>query len=96
MANKILGKTELTDAIADQAGISKKDAQQALKVVLDGIQSSLQGGNDINITGFGKFKVTHRAARKGRNPGTGEELDIPASNQVTFSAGAGLKQAVNS
>jgi len=97
MANKneVLGKTELVELIAATSGLSKKDAQHALAVTLDGLEAGLKSKKDINITGFGKFKVAHRPARVGRNPSTGAELQIAASNGVTFTAGSTLKQAVN-
>lgn len=97
MANKneVLGKAELVELIASTSGLSKKDAQHALAVTLDGLEAGLKAKRDINITGFGKFKVSHRPARTGRNPSTGAELQIAASNAVTFTAGATLKQAVN-
>ncbi len=93
--NEVLGKTELVDLIASTTGLSKKDAQHALAATLDGLEAGLKAKKDINITGFGKFKVTHRPARTGRNPSTGAELQIAASNTVTFTAGSTLKQSVN-
>jgi DNA-binding protein HU-beta len=92
---KVLGKTDLVELIAEKSNVSKVDAHNALNLVLDGITNALSGGNDVNITGFGKFKVAHRAERQGRNPANGEPLTIKASNQVGFSVGAGLKQSVN-
>lgn len=91
----VLGKTDLVELIAAQSGATKTDAHNALNVVLEGITKALAEGNDVNITGFGKFKVAHRAERQGRNPANGEPLTIKASNQVSFSVGAGLKQSVN-
>lgn len=91
-----LGKGDFVDLIATQSGITKKDAQHALAVVIEGVEAALKAGNDINIVGFGKFKVAHREARIGRNPSNGEPLQIAASNQVGFTAGATLKAAVNS
>jgi nucleoid DNA-binding protein len=95
MGRNVLGKTEFVDFIAVQSGLTKKEAQTALNAVTESVQKALSEGNDINITGFGKFKVAHRAARAGRNPQTGEALQIAASNQVGFSVGAELKRAVN-
>jgi nucleoid DNA-binding protein len=95
MGNKILGKSELVDLIAATSGLTKKDAQQALSATLGAIEAGLKEGSDINITGFGKFKVAHRPERMGRNPATGADLKIAASNTVTFSVGSGLKSAVN-
>ncbi len=94
-AKKVLGKTDLVELIASTSDVSKVDASNALNLALDGISKALAAGDDVNITGFGKFKVAHRPERQGRNPSTGEALTIKASNQVSFSVGAGLKQAVN-
>lgn len=94
-AKKVLGKTDLVELIASTSDVSKVDANDALNLVLDGISKALAAGNDVNITGFGKFKVAHRPERQGRNPSNGQALTIKASNQVSFSVGAGLKQAVN-
>jgi DNA-binding protein HU-beta len=94
-AKQVLGKTDLVELISVTSNVSKVDASNALNLVLDGISNALAKGNDVNITGFGKFKVAHRAARQGRNPSNGEPLTIKASNQVSFSVGAGLKQSVN-
>lgn len=93
---KVLGKSELTDLIVAKTGLTKKDALNAIGVVLDGISDGLKAGNDISIIGFGKFKVTHVPERQGRNPSKGEAITIAARNKVTFSAGATLKQTVNS
>ena len=95
VAKKVLGKTDLVELIASTSDISKIDANDALNLVVDGISKALAAGNDVNITGFGKFKVAHRPERQGRNPSNGQALTIKASNQVSFSVGAGLKQAVN-
>ncbi len=95
VAKKVLGKTDLVELIASTSDVSKVDANDALNLVLDGISKALAAGNDVNITGFGKFKVAHRPERQGRNPSNGQALTIKASNQVSFSVGAGLKQAVN-
>ncbi len=70
-------------------------ANNALNIVVDGISNALADDRDVNITGFGKFKVAHLAARQGRNPSACEALTIKASNQVSFSVDAGLKQSVN-
>jgi DNA-binding protein HU-beta len=91
----VLGKTDLVELIAAQSSVTKTDAHNALNLVLEGITNALAQGNDVNITGFGKFKVAHRPERQGRNPANGEPLTIKASNQVSFSVGAGLKQSVN-
>lgn len=90
----IVGKPELVEILATN-GRSKKEAQEALNDVLAAITDTLAKGSDLNIIGFGKFKVTHKPAYDGRNPANGETLKIAASNRVSFSVGASLKSAVN-
>ena len=90
-----MNKLQLTDAVAQKAGITKKDAAEAVNAVLEVIAETLAAGGDIKITGFGGFEVKTRAARTGRNPKTGEEVQIPASKYVAFSAGSTLKDKVN-
>ena len=90
-----MNKLQLTDAVAQKAGITKKDAAEAVNAVLEVIAETLAAGGDIKITGFGGFEVKSRAARTGRNPKTGEEVQIPASKYVAFSAGSTLKDKVN-
>ena len=90
-----MNKADLIDAVADSADLSKADATRAVDAVLDSITSALKQGNSVSLVGFGTFSVKHRAARTGRNPRTGEEMKIPASNQPKFKAGKGLKDAVN-
>ncbi len=87
-------KQELVNAIADSADLTKKDAEKALNAFTGAISGSLKKGNSVRLIGFGTFKVSHRAARKGRNPKTGEEIQISARKVPTFSAGKGLKEAV--
>lgn len=94
-AKIVLGKTDLVELISTKSSVSKVDANNALNLVLEAITNALAEGKDVNITGFGKFKVAHRPERQGRNPANGEPLTIKASNQVSFSVGAGLKQSVN-
>ncbi len=90
-----MNKTELVDTIARDAGLTKVDAQRALDSFTNAVQKQLKKGDDVAITGFGKFSVSKRAARTGRNPQTGESLKIKASKIPKFSAGATLKTAVN-
>ena len=90
-----MNKLQLTDAVAQKAGITKKDAAEAVNAVLEVIADTLAAGEDIKITGFGGFEVKTRAARTGRNPKTGEAVEIPASKYVAFSAGTALKDKVN-
>lgn len=88
-------KSELVDAIASKTGLSKKDSEAAIEAVTDVVTDALQKGDEVALTGFGTFKVTKRAARKGINPLTKQPLDIPASNAPKFKAGKALKEAVN-
>jgi len=88
-------KSEFIDHVADRAGLSKKDAADAVDAMLETIQDSLKRGSDVVFSGFGKFSVSHRAAREGRNPATGQKISIAASRVPKFTAGAGLKKAVN-
>lgn len=88
-------KTELIDAIAENAELSKAAAKKALDATLDAIQTALENGDEVALTGFGTFKVGERAARTGRNPQTGEEIEIAASKVPSFKPGKGLKDAVN-
>lgn len=90
-----MNKTDLIDAIAGKAGLSKADAGRALDAFLDTVTGELQSGNSLSLVGFGTFSVKHRAARMGRNPRTGEAIHIRASNVPSFKAGKGLKDAVN-
>lgn len=88
-------KTEFIDEIAERAGLTKKDASAAVDAVLETIEGALKRGSDVTFSGFGKFTVSARSAREGRNPATGEKIQIAASNVPKFSAGAALKKAVN-
>lgn len=88
-------KGELVSQISSDAGISKADAEKALKSVIDGIAGALKNGDKVSLVGFGTFDVSKRAARKGRNPQTGAEIQIKASNVPRFKAGKALKDAVN-
>lgn len=90
-----MNKNELVAAVADDSGLSKADAAKAVDAVFDSITGALKKGDEVRLVGFGTFAVSSRAATKGRNPRTGEEIDIPASKQPKFKAGKGLKDAVN-
>ena len=90
-----MNKSELIDAIADNAELSKADAGRALDAAVDVIKGALKSGGSVGIVGFGTFSVGHRAARTGRNPQTGAEIQIKASNVPKFKAGKALKDAVN-
>lgn len=89
-------KSEVIDLMAEQAGITKASATRALASFLDGIALALRSGKQVSIAGFGNFVVKSRAARKGRNPQTGQEIDIPAANVASFKPAKALKDAVNS
>lgn len=89
-----MNKSELVKRIAHSADISTKESESALSAILDGITETLANGDEVAILGFGTFKVSERAARKGRNPKTGEEIQISASKTPAFKAGKGLKDAV--
>jgi DNA-binding protein HU-beta len=90
-----VNKSELVDSIAEGAGLSKADAERALNALIDSVQGAVSGGDKVTLPGFGSFSVSHRAARTGRNPRTGEPVQIAASKGVKFSAGAAFKSAVN-
>jgi len=90
-----VNKNDLVAAVADSAGLTKADAAKAVDAVFDNISSSLKGGGEVRLVGFGTFSVVNRKATTGRNPRTGETIQIPASKQPKFKAGKGLKDAVN-
>ncbi len=87
-------KQELVAKMAADANISKKAAEDALNSFISAVKASLGKGESVSLVGFGTFGVSHRNARKGRNPQTGAEINIPARNVPTFKAGKGLKDAV--
>lgn len=87
-------KTELIDKIASGAGLSKADATRAFDSTLDSVKAALKKGQKVTIVGFGTFSVTKRKARKGRNPRTGQVINIPAAKTPKFTAGKALKDAV--
>jgi DNA-binding protein HU-beta len=91
-----VNKTDLIDAIASAADLSKADAGRALDAVVESITDSLKKGDPVSLVGFGTFQVKPRAAREGRNPQTGATIQIAASNVPSFKAGKALKDAVNS
>ena len=90
-----MNKTELVVAVAEQAGLSKKDAEAAVKAFTDVVAEALKAGDKIQLVGFGTFEVSERAAREGRNPRTGETMTIEASKTQKFKAGKALKDLVN-
>jgi DNA-binding protein HU-beta len=90
-----VNKNDLVAAVAGSSGLSKADSAKAVDGVFDSITSALQSGADVRLVGFGTFSVSDRKATTGRNPRTGEAIQIPASKQPKFKAGKGLKSAVN-
>ncbi len=90
-----MNKNDLIDAIAAEADLSKASAGRALDAALSAISGALAKQDTVSLVGFGTFAVKHRAARQGRNPRTGETINIAASNNPSFKAGKGLKDAVN-
>ncbi len=90
-----MNKGELIDAVAASAGLSRADATKAVDAVLDNVTRTLAGGDTVSLVGFGTFSVKSRAARTGRNPRTGEPIQIAASKVPGFKAGKALKDAVN-
>ena len=90
-----MNKTELVAAIAEKTGLTKKDAEGAVKAFTDTVAEQLKAGDKIQLVGFGTFEVAERAARTGKNPQTGEAIKIPASKAPKFKAGKALKDAVN-
>ena len=90
-----MNKTELIAAIAEKSELTKKDAEKALKAFTDVVADELKKGEKIQLVGFGTFEVSHRAAREGRNPQTGETMQIKASKTPKFKAGKALKDAIN-
>ena len=89
-----MNKTDLINAVSDSAKLTKKEAGLAVDAVFESIQKSLSNGEKVQLIGFGNFEVRERAARKGRNPQTGDEIEIPASKVPAFKAGKALKDAV--
>lgn len=90
-----MNKAQLIDAVANDTGLSKAAAQRAVDAVFSNTSEALQKGEDVVIIGFGTFSVKDRAARVGRNPQTGEEIQIPATKVASFKQGKALKEAVN-
>ncbi|NLP18268.1 MAG: HU family DNA-binding protein [Firmicutes bacterium] len=89
-----MNKGELITSVANKIDITKKDAEKAVNAVFETIQETMATGERVQLIGFGTFEVRDRKARKGRNPQTGEEIDIPAAKVPAFKAGKGLRDAV--
>mgnify|MGYP001283329166 FL=1 len=90
-----MNKNDLVAAVAGNSGLSKADAAKAVDGMVDAITTSLKSGSEVRLVGFGTFSVSKRSATTGRNPRTGETIQIKASNQPKFKAGKALKAAVN-
>jgi DNA-binding protein HU-beta len=90
-----MNKTELVAAVAEKAQLSKKDTDACLSALVDVISGTLAGGDKVQWTGFGSFELRQRAARKGINPATGAQIDIPASTAPAFKPGKAFKDAVS-
>ncbi|MCB2073053.1 MAG: HU family DNA-binding protein [Novosphingobium sp.] len=90
-----MNKNDLISAVANSSGLSRSDATKAVEGVFDAITGALKKGDEVRLVGFGTFAVARRKASTGRNPRTGEAMQIAASNQPKFKAGKGLKDAVN-
>ena len=90
-----MNKNDLIAEVADRTGLSRADATKAVDYVFETITDSLKKGDEVRLVGFGTFHVAKRAASEGRNPRTGEKINIPASRQPKFKAGKALKDAVN-
>ena len=89
-----MNKTELIAAVADKAGLSKKDADKAVAAFIDSITDALKKNDKVQLVGFGTFEVRTRAARTGRNPQTKQTIQIPASKSPVFKAGKSFKDAI--
>ncbi len=90
-----MNKNDLIASVSTSADLAKGDAGKAVDAVFEAISNALKAGDDVRLVGFGTFSVTRRAASEGRNPRTGEKIQIKASNQPKFKAGKGLKETVN-
>jgi len=89
-----LNKTELIGEVAGKTGMTKKDAEKVVNAFFDTVEGTLKSGEKVQLIGFGTFEVRERKARKGRNPQTGKEIDIPATKVPAFKAGKALKDAL--
>tara|TARA_B100000686_G_scaffold2750_1_gene2970 strand:- start:64 stop:336 length:273 start_codon:yes stop_codon:yes gene_type:complete len=90
-----VNKNDLISKVAESSGLSKADANNAVDAVIESIIGAMKSGDDVRLVGFGTFSVANRKASEGRNPRTGEKINIPASRQPKFKAGKGLKEALN-
>jgi len=90
-----MNKTQLGEAVAEKAGLKKKEAEAAVNAMTDAIAEALKAGDKVQLIGFGTFEVKERGAREGRNPRTGETIKIAASKHPSFAAGKALKDSIN-
>lgn len=90
-----MNKSDLINAMAEDAGITKAAAKKSLESFLENVEGALKKGDRVSLVGFGSWNVNHRAAREGRNPQTGKTIQIAAKNVVKFKPGSGLQDAVN-
>ena len=90
-----MNKDQLASVMASEVGLSQSDAKAAVEAVFDGITNGMKNGDKVSIAGFGQFESRYRAARQGRNPATGETIQIAAKNAPAFKAAKGLKDSLN-
>lgn len=90
-----MNRSDLIDAVADGAGLAKTEAGKVVDTIFEGIADALRNGTEVKLAGFGSFVVTERASREGRNPSTGEPIQIAASRSVKFKPAKNLKDALN-
>ena len=90
-----MNRNELVDAVSSKTDLRKSEASKAVDAVFDAIQEALKGGDEVRLVGFGTFSVASRAASEGRNPRTGEKIQIAASKQAKFKPGKGLRDSLN-
>ena len=90
-----MNKNELVSAVADKCGLSKSDVSRTVDATLEAITDALKRNDDVRLVGFGSYTVSHRSASEGRNPRTGEPIQIPARKQVKFKVGKQLSDAIN-
>lgn len=90
-----MNKAELISVMAEKSGLTKKDSEKALNSFIETVEEALVKGEKVQLVGFGTFEVRERSARKGRNPQTGEEIDIPAVSVPAFKAGKALRESIN-
>ncbi|NLU10812.1 MAG: HU family DNA-binding protein [Tepidanaerobacter acetatoxydans] len=90
-----MNKAELITAMAEKSGLTKKDSEKALNAFIESVEEALMKRDKVQLVGFGTFEVRERSSRKGRNPQTGEEIDIPAASIPAFKAGKALKDSIN-